>query len=135
MKKVRVNVAKTPEGYCANLDIIDGFVVAVTGTVIDLKREVIESIEFYVDCAKKDNEEYPAVFDTSYELEYKFTIESLLHFYKKIIGFSALEHLTGINQRQLNHYASGVSKPLPKQAKKIETAFHRLGQDLMAVSV
>jgi hypothetical protein len=135
MKRVRVNVAKTPEGYCANLDIIDGFIVAVTGTIVDLKREVVESIEFYVDCAKKDNEEYPSVLDTAYELEYKFTVESLLYFYKKIIGFSALEHLTGINQRQLNHYATGVSKPLPKQAKKIETAFHRLGQDLMAVSV
>lgn len=135
MKKIRVNVAKTPEGYCANLDIIDGFIVAVTGTVLDLKREVIESIEFYVDCAKKDKEKYPSVFDAEYELEYKFTVESLLYFYKKIIGFSALEQLTGINQRQLNHYASGVSKPLPKQAKKIETAFHRLGQDLMDVSI
>jgi hypothetical protein len=58
-----------------------------------------------------------------------------LYFYKKIIGFSALEHLTGINQRQLNHYASGVSKPLSKQAKKIEMAFHQLGQDLMDISV
>ena len=135
MKKVKVNVAKTPEGYCANLDIIDGFIVAVNGTVVDLKREVIKSIEFYVDCAKKDNEKYPSVFDAEYELVYKFTVESLLYFYKKIIGFSALEQLTGINQRQLNHYASGVSKPLPKQAKKIEMAFHRLGQDLMAVSI
>ncbi len=135
MEKVRVNVAKTPNGYCANIDIIDGFIVAVTGTVIDLKREVNESIAFYVDCAKKDNEEYPAVFNTSYELEYKFTIESLLYFYKKIIGFSALEHLTGINQKQLNHYASGICKPLPKQAKKIETALHQLGQDLIAVSL
>ena len=135
MKKVRVYVAKTPEGYCANLDIIDGFIVAVSGTVLNLKREVIGSIEFYVDCAKKDKEKYPSVFDEEYELEYKFTVESLLYFYKKIIGFSALEQLTGINQRQLNHYSSGVSKPLPKQAKKIEMAFHRLGQDLMDVSI
>ena len=135
MEKVRVNVAKTPNGYCANIDIIDGFIVAVSGTVIDLKREVNESIAFYVDCVKKDNEEYPAVFNTRYELEYKFTIESLLYFYKKIIGFSALEHLTGINQRQLNHYASGICKPLPKQAKKIETALHQLGLDLIAVSL
>ena len=135
MKKARVNVAKPPEGYCANLDIIDGFIVAVSGTVLNLKREVIGSIEFYVDCAKKDKEKYPSVFDEEYEMEYKFTVESLLYFYKKIIGFSALEQLTGINQRQLNHYSSGVSKPLPKQAKNIEMAFHRLGQDLMDVSI
>ncbi|MEI8084647.1 MAG: hypothetical protein WCG93_00390 [Paludibacter sp.] len=135
MKKVKVNVEKTPNGYCANLDIIDGFVVAVTGSFVDLKREVIESIHFYIECAKKDKDKYPAVFDGEYELDYKFTVESLLHFYKKIIGFSALEMLTGINQRQLNHYASGVSKPLPRQAKKIEVAFHQLGKDLLSVSV
>ena len=72
MKKIRVNVSKTPEGYCANLDILDGFIVAASGTVVDLKREVIESIEFYVDCAKKDKEKYPSVLDAEYELEYKF---------------------------------------------------------------
>src|ERR1035437_2375766 len=81
MKKVKVNVAKTPEGYCANLDIIDGFIVAVTGTVVDLKREVIESIEFYVDCAKKDKEKYPSIFDTEYELEYRFKVEKILFFF------------------------------------------------------
>ena len=72
MEKVKVNVAKTPNGYCATLDIIDGFIVAVTGTVVDLKREVIESIEFYVECAVKDGDEYPTVFDVPYELEYIF---------------------------------------------------------------
>jgi len=134
MEIIKVNVAKTPEGYCATLDIIDGFIVACNGTFMDLKQELIDSIEFYVDCAKKDKEEYPNVLDKEYEFEYKFTIESLLFFYKKIIGFSALEHLTGIKQRQLNHYASGVI-PRPKQAKKIENAIHQLGQDLMAVSI
>lgn len=135
MEKVKVNVAKTPDGYCATVDLIDGFIVGVKGTVIDLQRELTESINFYVNCAKIDNEKYPAVFDGDYEFEYKFTIESLLYFYKKIIGFSALEHLTGINQRQLNHYASGVSKPLPRQSKRIEKAFHQLGKDLLAVSI
>ena len=85
MEKVKVNVAKTPDGYCATVDLIDGFIVGVKGTVIDLQRELTESINFYVNCAKIDNEKYPAVFDGDYEFEYKFTIESLLYFYKKII--------------------------------------------------
>ena len=57
--------------------------MAVTGTVVDLKREVIDSIEFYVDCAKKDKEKYPSVFDTEYELEYKCTVESVIDFLRK----------------------------------------------------
>ena len=53
MKKVKVNVAKTDIGYCANLDSIDGFDVAVSGSFVDLKREVIESIDFYIVSAPK----------------------------------------------------------------------------------
>lgn len=135
MEKVEVRVGKTPKGYCAGIDILPGWVVAVTGTFSDLKKEIAESIQFYIDCAKKDGDSYPEVFDGEYELVYKFDIESLLSFYEKILSRAALERITGINQKQLSHYACGRSKPRPEQAKKIENALHKLGQDLLAISV
>lgn len=135
MEKVEVRVGKTPEGYCAGIDILPGWVVAVTGTFTDLKKETIESIKFYIDCAKEDGDEYPAVFDTEFELVYKFDIESLLTFYEKVISRAALGRITGINERQLSHYACGRSKPRPEQAKKIVKALHELGQDLLAISI
>ena len=47
MEKVRVQVAKTPEGYCATVDILPGFIVAVTGDFSELKKELFESVDFY----------------------------------------------------------------------------------------
>jgi hypothetical protein len=46
-----------------------------------------------------------------------------------------LETITGINQKQLAHYASGISKPRPKQAEKISQGLHKLAKEMMAVTV
>ncbi|MFR7812819.1 MAG: hypothetical protein ACLU4N_28270 [Butyricimonas faecihominis] len=101
MEKVRVQVAKTPEGYCATVDILPGFIVAVTGDFGELKKELFESVDFYVECAKADGDVYPEVLNQEYEFEYKFDVESLLFFYEKILSKAALERLTGINQSNL----------------------------------
>jgi hypothetical protein len=41
----------------------------------------------------------------------------------------------GINQRQLQHYASGLKKPREAQVKKIESALHKLGEELMSIEM
>jgi hypothetical protein len=43
--------------------------------------------------------------------------------------------MTGINQKQLQHYASGLRKPRTQQMKKIESALHQLGNELLAVEL
>ena len=55
--------------------------------------------------------------------------------YEGIFTKSGLERLTGINQKQLWHYANGVSKPRPAQRRKIEDALHRLGSELVSLSL
>jgi peptidoglycan hydrolase-like amidase len=52
-----------------------------------------------------------------FEVVYKFDIESLLTYYQGIFSNSALEKLTGINQKQLWAYAHVKSKPRPAQVK------------------
>jgi len=47
----------------------------------------------------------------------------------------ALERLTGINQKQLHHYATGLKKPRPAQRKKIESALHKLGKELLTIQL
>lgn len=135
MGKVFITVAKTPNGYSAACDSIEGFIVAVSGDFMNLRKEVKESIDFYLECAKEDGIEYSSVFNNEYELQYSFDIESLLHFYSKVFTKAALEHITGINQKQLSHYACGRSKPRKETADKIVHALHDLGNELLAVSV
>jgi hypothetical protein len=58
-----------------------------------------------------------------------------LDYYKGIFTNAALERITGINQKQIQHYASGLKKPRPAQVKKIESALHNLGAELMSVEL
>jgi hypothetical protein len=135
MEKVIVNVGKTPEGYSASIDILPGWVLGMTGSFTEFKEELQESIDVFVKWAKKDNNEYPTVFDKAYEFEYKFDIESLLCCYDGILSRAAISRITGINQQQLSHYICGHSRPKKEQEAKIINGFHRLGKDLLSVSV
>lgn len=135
MEKVNINVSKTDNGYSASCVLLPGWVVAVTGDFEELQKEVQESIDFYVECAKEDKETYPAVFDKEYEFTYIFNVQSLLCFYQRIFSFSALQYITGINQKQLSHYAAGRSKPRKEQAQKIVNGLHKLANELNRVSI
>ena len=64
-----------------------------------------------------------------------FRSKSFLECYAGIFSKSGLERLSGINQKQLWHYASGRRKPRPEQALKLESALHKLGEELMAITL
>ena len=59
----------------------------------------------------------------------------LLNAYSDVFTKAALSRITGINQRQLWHYASGMRKPRPTQRKRIEDGLHRLGMELLNIGV
>ena len=86
MKQIEVKIGKTPAGYSAAIDILPGWIVAVTGSFADIRKEIEDSIAFYIECAQRDGEPYPKVFNSKYELIYKFDVESLLYCFDKIIS-------------------------------------------------
>lgn len=130
-----MNTARTEKGYSCSCDLIKGWVVAYSGDFDGFRRYVRESLDFYVEAAREDGEKYPDLLDGEYEVVYKFDVRSLLDYYRGIFSFAALQSITGINQRQLYHYAAGISKPRPKQAAKIAEGLHRLADELRAVTV
>lgn len=135
MEKVIMETAKTAEGYSCACDLLPGWIVAYTGDFDGFQAYVKESIDFYIEGAKQDGREYPAVFDGEYEVVYKFDVRSLLEAYRDIFSFSALQTITGINQKQLAHYASGISKPRARQAERIANGLHQLAHELQIVTV
>ena len=72
MEKVIVNVGKTPQGYCASIDILSGWVLGITGSFAEFKKELQESIDIYIEWAKEDGDDYPSVFDDTFDFEYRF---------------------------------------------------------------
>ncbi|MDE5726956.1 MAG: hypothetical protein K2H83_05415 [Duncaniella sp.] len=136
MHRLTINTSKTPDGYSASCDLMPGWVVAYEGEFDGFENYVRESIDFYVSCAIADGDPYPEILSAhDLELSYKFDVQSLLAHYQNIFSFAALQYITGVNQRQLWHYAAGRSKPRPKQAEKIVCALNRLGKELVSLSV
>jgi hypothetical protein len=79
--------------------------------------------------------EVPEELNGDYEIRFSMDVKSLLTYYEGIFTKSGLERLTGINQKQLWHYAKGKSIPRRAQVEKIEKALHRLGAELLSVSL
>jgi predicted RNase H-like HicB family nuclease len=135
MEKILVNVGMTENNYSAHVIIGDGIAVATGKTFEELKRQMKEAVAFHLEGMNEDGDEIPAEFQSGYTLVYRFNPENLLQHYNGIFTNAALERLTGINQRQLQRYASGASKPRREQSQKIESALHHLGKELLAVEL
>lgn len=135
MEKVEIETARVGDCYSGSCDLLPGWVVSHRGTFDEFRAYVAESIGFYLDCARKDGDSYPSVFDGDYEVVYKFDVQSLLQFYQGIFSFSALETITGINQKQLAHYAAGRSKPRRQQREKIASGLNSLAREMLQVTV
>ena len=135
MGKVIVTVELTENNYASYIDVLPGC-VATGKTFAELKKNMQEAVEFHLEGSREDGDTLDPAFDNdNFELVYKFDPQSLLKHYEGIFTHSAMEKLTGINQRQLQRYASGVSKPRPEQTDKITKALHGLGEELLVVEL
>ena len=115
-------------GYAEN----EKAIVGGGDTVQKCKQDILDCIATLKDL---DSNNRPSFLEKEYELIYKFDTASLLNYYKGIFTNSALERITGINQKQIQHYASGHRNPRLAQRIKIETALHNLGKELLALEL
>ena len=134
MGKVLVDIYYAGNNFCAEAIILQGCISTAT-TLGEMKRNIKEAIAFHVESSLENNDFIPEVFKGDYQLEFKLSIEALLNAYSDIFTKSALSRITGINERQLWHYASGMRKPRPAQRKRIEEGLHKLGSELLTIGV
>jgi predicted RNase H-like HicB family nuclease len=134
MQNVIVEINYTGNNFCAYAPILQGC-ISTGASLDDMKRNIKEAIEGHIEIALEYNDPVPEIFKGEYELEFKLTTEALLIAYSDIFTKAALSRITGINQRQLWHYASGMRKPRPAQRKRIEVGLHKLGAELLKIGI
>lgn len=130
MKTVKIIIEKTADGYTAYAHNAAG-IYGAGETPEEAKQSILESISLLKEL--NEPEHIPAILRSHYTLSFQFDAESLLNYYKGIFTNAGLERLTGINQKQLQHYGSGLKKPRENQRRKIESALHKLGSELLSV--
>ena len=134
MENVIVNIEFVKKNFGAWVEGLNG-VISTGDTPSETKQNIKEAIEFHLEGMQEDGDPIPSAFKGEYKLVYKFDTMSLLKYYKGILGNVGIERLTGINNKQLNHYATGHRKPSENTKQKILTALHQFGEELMAVEL
>ena len=132
MKQIKIVIEKSKDHYSSYAENVEG-IYGGGETPEEAKQSVVDAIRLLKKHNKTEN--VPAILKGKYELVYRFDTVSLLNYYKKVFTNAALERMTGINQKQIQHYSSGLKKPRTAQTKKIELAFHQLGSELLAVEL
>jgi predicted RNase H-like HicB family nuclease len=131
-KQIKIIIERSSDSYTSYAENVAG-IYGHGDTVEEAKQSALAGINLL----KKynDGNNLPSILKGGYEIVFKFDAESFLNFYKKIFTNAALERMTGINQKQFQHYASGLKKPRLAQKKKIESAMHNLGKELISVEL
>jgi len=96
-------------------------------TVHEAKENVLEGLNLFIE---QNENNLPDILKDGYSIEYKFDVPSFLSYYSGIFTKSALEKITGINQKQLFHYVSGHRNPSEKTIKKIENSIRNFSSEL-----
>jgi predicted RNase H-like HicB family nuclease len=129
MEKLIINLGASSNHFGAYAENCEG-IYGAGNTVEEAKENVLEGLRLFIEY---NEDRLPDILKGAYEIEWKYDVQSFMNYYHKLFNCSALERITGINQKLLHHYASGLKKPREAQRKKIEASLHRLGSELLAV--
>ena len=119
MKTVEVIVEHAGKNLSA---YIEGAPVITVGNDM---REIAENM--------KDNSNPCEILSGEFDLKFKIDAATFINYYSNIFTKAALSRITGINERQLWHYAAGVHKPRKQQLEKIQKGIQALSKELSAI--
>ena len=131
MKIIKIVIEKTKDNYSAYAENVDG-IFGGGETVVEAKESVIKAIRLL---KKYNKNNLPKILQGEFKLKYRFDTQSLLNYYKGVFTNASLERITGIKQKQIQHYASGLKKPRAAQKHKIQHSLHKLAEELMEVEL
>lgn len=110
--------------------------VVVAGKTLDEVKERMEySLGRHLAGMRADGDPVPAEFAGAYELEYHLSVRALLHYTEGLVPRTALARASGINVKQLTHYASGWRTPRPDMQRRITNGIRAICQQLSSVSL
>ena len=129
MKKVEVIIEYADSNLSAYVK--DAPVMAVGNSIEEVEMNIREAVAFYLE----DNDCPCEVLGGEFELEFKVDAATFINFYSGVFTKSALSRITGINERQLWHYAAGVHKPRKRQLEKIQRGIRLLTKELASINL
>jgi len=123
MKKLPLIIERTDDRYVGRLEYEDNLIVADENSLEELETKVKEILVSFHSIKASE-----IIFKHTYDLSALFEKFS----YLKI---STVAELAGLNASLLRQYVIGNKQASSLQAKKIETAIHKIGKELQNIQV
>ena len=112
---------------------INSTIIGEGNTAEEAKADFENSIKEVFAAYKEHGDELPEELK-GIEFEYKYDLASFFNYYNWI-NATQFAKIAGINASLMRQYKAGVAYVSEAQTKKIETALHRLGNELTAVKL
>lgn len=109
--------------------------VATGKTLAEVKNNIAEALKLHIAWMREDGDNIPEEFNGEYELEYELSGRALIHYAESLVSRSALSKASGINERQLGHYYTGVSTPRPKQIERMRKGIKEIVNQLSLLAL
>ena len=132
MKTVEVIVEHAGNNLSAYIE--GAPVITVGNDVKEIEKNMKEAVELYLESCKM-NIAPVEILQGEFTLKFKIDAATFINYYSSIFTKAALSRITGINERQLWHYAAGVHKPRKQQLEKIQKGINALTEELAAINL
>ena len=109
--------------------------MTVGNDVKGIEKNMKEAVELYLESCQEMNIAPVEVLQGEFTLKFKIDAATFINYYSNIFTKAALSRITGINERQLCHYAAGVHKPRKQQLEKIQKGINALTEELAAINL
>lgn len=133
MKEVDVKVEFAGSNLSA---YIEGAPIVIVGKdLAEVEKNTQEAVATYLESCAELQIEPVELLTGDINLTYKIDAATFINYYSNIFTKAALSRITGINERQLWHYAAGVHKPRRTQLEKIQRGVQALTKELQGISL
>ena len=137
MEKIKVLVGWSNKNYSAtteDYDRLNGIIIATGTTFEKLQKEFESALQFHIEGCLADGDSFQEwLLSGDYKIEYELATSALLHRLDGILTRSAIARVSGINERQIGHYALGIRNPRPEKRKQIIDGIHQISRELASV--
>jgi predicted RNase H-like HicB family nuclease len=137
MEIIKALVGWNNKNYSATTDDYDrlnGIVIATGATFEELQKEFESALKFHIEGCLADGDSFPEwVLSGCYQVEYELAVSALLHRLDGVLTRSAIARVSGINERQIGHYASGIRNPRPEKRKQLINGIQQISKELATV--
>ncbi len=133
---IKVKVEKSSDSrYWGSTQNIPGVVVSDGYTIEELKENLKDAVELYLETAEENDQKTYNNFKEGFEFEYDFDISDIFNTFE-VLNKTEFAKKIGINPSLFRKYTSDKQTYISeKRAKDIEAGLHQLGRELLAIKL